>query len=205
LIKIKNILALVSICVVLILGAFVFDYAYNQKSVSVNVYTVLPKDIQNNFNINGRIEKQGNVNMLIGISNEAPNIPRGAGATITLNEKSYDGYLYEISNINNNLHEVKISIMTKEDISGEATANIVGSLEKNIIVVPYSCIFTDEFGKDAIMVENQGFAVKRNVVLGKLNNENGTEILEGVCPDEKIIISPQNLKTGDKVGIYEFN
>lgn len=204
-IKIKNILALVSICVVLILGAFVFDYAYNQKTVSVNVYTVLPKDIQNNFNINGRIEKQGNINMLVGISKEAPNIPRGAGATITLNEKSYDGYLYEINEINNNLHEVKVSIMTKDDISGEATANIVGSLEKDIIVVPYSCIFTDEFGKDAIMVENQGFAVKRNVVLGKLNNENGTEILEGVCPDEKIIISPQNLKTGDKVGIYEFN
>lgn len=141
--------------------------------------------------------------MLVGLTNELPEVAKGASATIVVNEKNYDGFLYDVSKLTENLYKVKISIMTKEDIYGKATANIIGVLERNVIIVPYSCIFTDEQGKDAIMVENQGFAVKRNVTLGKINDENGTEILDGLCQDEKIIFSPQNLKTGDKVGCIE--
>lgn len=199
-ITIKNILILVSICVTLIFGALIFDYTMNQKSVQVSIYTVSTKDIQNNFNLTGKISKQGNINMLIGISKQEPDIAKGASATVLINDKKYDGFLYKVSPLSNDLYEIEISVMTQDNISGEATASIVGTLQKDIIIVPYSCIFTDDQGKDAVMVDTQGFAVKRNVVLGKINDENGTEVLEGICRDEKIILSPQNLKTGDKVG-----
>ena len=158
-------------------------------------------DVQNNANMRGIISKIGNVYIMTGTipSYRAENLSIGSYAKVTADGKNYDGSLYELTPTYNDLFETKVSIMTSDNISGEGQASIVGDMKKNIIIVPYSCIFTDEDGSDAIMLENRGYAVKRKVKLGRINNETGTEVVAGVFVDENLILNPKDVRIGDKV------
>jgi len=184
------------------MGAFYFDYIYNQKSHEVDLFTVTDMDIQNIAEFRGIISKnEKNIKILTGVvpSYKAESLELGDYAKITFNNEEYNGNIYSLTPIHNDLYEAKISIMTKEDISGEARAKVLGKMMRNIKIVPYSCVFTDETGSDAVMLESSGYAVKRKVKLGKINNENGTEVYNGIFLDEKLIINPNNIKTGDKI------
>jgi len=52
------------------------------------------------------------------------------------------------------------------------------------------------------MIARNGYIVKRNVNVGKLENKNGIEVEKGLLPDEKIVINNKDVKTGEK---YEKN
>ena len=186
----------------LIFGTFYFDYLYNQKSYNVDFHTVTDTDIQNIAEFRGVINKNDkNIKLLTGVipNYKAENFEIGDYAKITFENKEYDGNIYSMTPIYNDLYETKISIMTKDDISGEGRAKILGKMLENIKIIPYSCIFTDETGSDAVMLENMGYAVKRKVKLGKINNETGTQVNSGIFLEEKLIINPHKVKTGDKV------
>jgi len=187
--------------IVLIAGVFYFDYAYNQKSYDVEFYTVGDTEIQNIAEFKGILSQNGNLNILTGVipNHKAENFEIGDYAMVMYGDNSFDGNIYSLTPIYNDLYETKISVIASEGISGDANAKILGKMIRNIKIVPYSCIFTDETGADAVMLESLGYAVKRKVKLGKINNETGTEINSGVFLEEKLIINPNNIKTGDKV------
>ena len=188
--------------IILITGVLYFDYVYNQKSHSVNFYTVTDTDMQNIAEFRGIISKNDkNIKILTGVmpNYKAEHLEIGSYAKITCNDKEYNGNIYSLVPTHNNLYETKISIMTKDEISGEARARVLGKMINNIKIIPYSCIFTDETGADAVMLENMGYAVKRKIKLGKINNEIGTEVISGIFLDERLILNPNNIKTGDKV------
>ena len=198
---IKKTLLFVLFGAVLITGAFYFDYLYNRKSYNVDFYMVSDTEIQNIAEFRGILSKNGNLKILTGVipNYKAENFEMGDYSKVTYGEKNYDGNIYSLTPIYNDLYEVKISVITNEEITGEARAKILGRMIQNIKIVPYSCIFTDETGSDAVMLENMGYAVKRKVKLGKINNETGTEVDTGIFLEEKLIINPNNIKTGDKV------
>ena len=186
----------------LIVGALYFDYIYNQKSYDVDFYTVTDTEIQNIAEFRGIISKtERNLKILTGVmpSYKAENFEIGDYAKITFGDKEYNGNIYSLTPIYNDLYETKISIMTKDELTGEARARVLGRLLENIKIVPYSCIFTDETGSDAVMLESSGYAVKRTIKLGKINNENGTQVNSGIFSDERLIVNPNNIRTGDKV------
>jgi hypothetical protein len=182
-------------------AALIYNYLNNEKSAQVSFYTVAVSDVQNSIEMRGVISKNGNVYAVSGVipKYKAEDLQIGVSARVKCENREYDGYLYELKPTYNDLYDAKISIITSDPIGGEAIAAISGNLKKNIIMVPYSCVFTDENGKDAIMVENLGYAIKRNIKLGKINNDSGTEIIDGVFLNEKLIMNPHSIKTGDRV------
>jgi len=110
--------------------------------------------------------------------------------------------LRELEKITDETAVACVSVVTDKKLSGDAVAEVCGSVWKNVILIPENCIFRDENGEEAVMIARNGYIVKRNVNVGKLENKNGIEVEKGLLPDEKIVINHKDVKTGDK---YEKN
>lgn len=84
---------------------------------------------------------------------------------------------------------VKIENVDKSLRSGyNANAQIITEIPRDIYVLPYDVINQDDEGEYVYIVEN-GVAYRRNIITG-IEMSDGTQILEGVAPNEKVAQNP---------------
>ncbi len=183
----------------LVFGAMTVDYVLNSKEKPVSLHSVKTADIQESFSIHGNITRVGNINYITGKTKEPLKITEGAQASVYVDGIYYDGYLQSLEKISPSVYNACVSVISEEELIGEAEAHIYGDIDDNVILIPASCIFRDEKGKESVMVVTNNFCVKRNIVLGKIKNEKMLQVSEGLFENEKVILNPEGLKTGDKV------
>lgn len=183
----------------MILGALSFDYVYNEKTYPVKLHTVTQRDIQNKMEFEAPVMSYNGLWLMTGAVYPQDNITEGAIASVTLNGKQYEGYLYRLEQSFEDVFEATVSVLSNEEISGIANAVVYGTVRRNVMMVPATCIFSDETGNDAVMVELEGYAVRRTVETGRYHTEKERELLSGVFSGERLIISPVLLQTGDRV------
>lgn len=176
----------------------VFDYCNNKKEVDVTLFTIKGKDLQEHFSFFGEVKNDGNINYVQGKVTEPLGITEGAQADVYIGKKYYEGYLQTLKKSDNTVYDAYVSVISEKKLNGSGKVTVYGDVDKNVMLVPSSCIFTDEKGNDCVMVVTQGYCVKRKVELGKIALKGKKEIKKGVFCDEKIVINPKNIKTGDK-------
>lgn len=196
---IKKTFFIIILSFVLIFSLCVFDYCVNKKEIEASVFKVKGKDMQESFSFSGNVEKSGNINYIKGYVTEPLKIKEGAQADVYFGEKYYEGYLQKLQKTNSRVFEAWVSVIADEELTGTGEATVFGDVDKNVIIIPDSCIFTDENGKDSVMVVTQGYCAKRNVELGKIKTKNGRQVKKGIFGEEKVIIEPKGIKTGDKI------
>lgn len=185
---------------ILMLSAMIFDYIINSKETKVSVYNIKPTAIQESFYIEGKIQNTKKFNYIEGNIIEPFNIKEGAQASVYIDGVYYEGYLQSLNkNTDSSLYTAKVSIVSDKKLNGNAEAYVYGKLNENVILVPPSCILTDSKGKKSIMIATDNYCVRRNVLPVKINNSDKILIKEGLFPEEKIILNPQGLKSGEKI------
>ena len=187
------------VCAILILGAMVFDYLYNDRFHRVEFHTVSLSDLQEKSEFTAPLMREGNLTLMTGAVRMAENITEGATAVVTVNGRRYDGYLYRLEPAFDGISIATVSVISPPEESGEATATLYGNYHRNLMLIPPECVIADEQGKDAVFVELNGYAVLRNVETGRKSSEEGIEILSGIFRDERLILSPKNIRMGDRI------
>lgn len=195
----KKVVWFAFVCALLILGAMVFDYLYNDRFHRVEFHTVSLTDLQEKSEFSAPLIQDGNLTLMTGAVRMAENITEGANAVVTIGNQQYDGYLYRLEPAFDGISLATVSVISPPGESGEATATLYGNFHRNLMFVPPECVIADQQGKDAVFVELNGYAVLRNVETGRILPDKGVEILSGVFRDEKLIISPENISTGDRI------
>ncbi len=198
----KKTLILIFSTALIVFSIMIFDYIFNSKETKVVLHTVKQTDIQESFSIKGKIEKSGNLNYITGKTKEPLKIKEGAQASVYIDGKYYDGYLQSLEKINSSLYNASVSVVAEEELNGEGEAFIYGGIDNDVILIPRSCFFQDEKGDTCVMIVINDFCVKRAITPGKIKMDNYSEVSEGLFENEKIILNPKNLQTGDKV-IYD--
>jgi RND family efflux transporter MFP subunit len=96
--------------------------------------------------------------------------------------------------------QVMISIESSLDLlKPDMTANVsVQTAEREALVVPSQAILRDGFER-YVYVEKDGALVKRTVIVGSRDN-GGTEIRQGIGPNDKIAIVPPKENVDNNVG-----
>ncbi len=183
----------------ILLSLMFFDYTINSKEIKVSVYTVNKRDIQESFFIKGKVEKSGNINFINGKTAQPLEIKEGAQASVYINGKYYDGYLKNLDRESPTLYSASVSVVSDEELSGNGEAFVYGKINDGVILVPRSCIFRDEKGNDCVMVIINDFCAKRKVSVGKISIDNSQQISEGLFENEKVVLNPEGLHTGNKV------
>ena len=187
------------VCALLILGAMVFDYLYNDRFHRVEFHTVSLTDFQEKTEFSAPILQEDGIFFLTGAVTTGGGIDENSSVVITVGDTRLDGYLYHLEPAFEDVSLATVSVISPPKDALSATATLYGQLRRDLIFVPPECVVTDERGKDAVFVEINGYAVLRNVETGKLKAGKGREILSGVFPNEKLIISPKNIRTGDRI------
>ena len=154
------------LCVVLMLCAMVFDYLYNERFHKVALHTVALTDIQNKMEFSAPITKEENLYLMKGAVKKIDNITVGANVTVSFGGETLEGYLYQLEPAMDDIYMATVSVITKKPLTGEATAVIYGTRELNQMLIPASCLVTDEKGEDAVFLEMNGYAVLRRVEVG---------------------------------------
>lgn len=195
----KKVVWFAFVCALLILGAMVFDYLYNDRFHRVEFHTVSTRDVQNITEFSAPLTHKDDLCFMTGAVRLGDNITVGAEAVVTMGQNQYEGYLYQVEPALDGISIATVSVLAPDSAAGEATAVIYGTWNRNLIFLPSECIVTDERGQDAVFVVLNGYAVLRNVETGRNILERGWEILSGLFADEKVIVSPENIRTGDRV------
>lgn len=187
------------VCALLILGAMVFDYLYNDRFHRVEFHTVSLTDFQEKTEFSAPILQENGLSFITGAVPIGRGIDENSSVVVTVGNTRLDGYLYRLEPAFEDVALATVSVVSPPPDTLSATATLYGELRRDLIFVPPECIITDERGKDAVFVEVNGYAVLRNVETGKLKAGKGREILSGVFPNERLIISPKNIRTGDRI------
>lgn len=181
----------------------VFDYCTNKRQVEVKIFEVTGQDMQENFTFSGEVTKKGNLNYVSGNVLEPLDITEGAQADVYIDGEYFEGYLQTLKKVTDTLYKADVSVVCEEDLKGDATVTVYGDINKNVMIVPEQCIFTDETGNTCVIVVTKGYGVKRNVELGKIKTSYGKQIKKGIFCEEEIVLNPKEIKTGDKVKIID--
>lgn len=196
----KKLLILLLILSAVILTAMIWDYQTNNRSVSAELHTVCRTDYQEEMSFTAPIFQYGNLYLMSGAARQIDNIYAGATATVTCKGNTYPGYLWRLKPTFDNISYATVSVTGVKTLPKEnATAVIKGSIRRNLIFVPKECLVTDEMGQDAVFVAQDGYAMLRKVELGTLSKEGELQIVNGLFAGEKLVISPKNIRTGDRV------
>lgn len=129
-------------------------------------------------------------------------------------DKEYIGIVEEISSIatkqyigssQDTVVGVKIRFLNSDESirpGYSAKVEILTSAEKNIPVVPYEAVMEDEEEKEFVYVFNNGIAVRKDIKTG-IELSDGVELLEGLTPNDCVLMSSPALKEGNYVKIQE--
>jgi len=135
------------------------------------------------------------------------------GQNVNINLQSgeqYVGKIDSISPVTNQMtstYPINVSI---DNPDGKLKAGMFADIEiifgvnKNGIAIKNTSIMNED-GMFSVFVNNEGIADKRNVQIG-IQDEEYTEILDGIKPGDKVICAGQDtLKDGDKVKVIKEN
>ena len=186
-------------CALLIVFAMVFDYLYNERFHRVEFHTVSLTEIQNKMEFTAPVEYEDGLYLMKGAVKQIDNITAGATALINWDGNTMEGYLYRLEPAFEDVSYATVSVIAPKMMEGDATAVIYGTCLSRQILVPKECIVTDSHGKDAVFLELNGYAVMRNVEVGKRYPDGQVQVLSGIFQDEKLILTPRNLRVGDRV------
>ncbi len=189
------------VCALLMLFAMVFDYLYNERVHRVEFHTVSSTDIQNQMEFTSPVMVQDGLYLMSGSVKKIDNVTEGAGAIVTWGNETLEGYLYRLEPVMDDVYLATVSVIAPKPLEGDATAVIYGTYLANQLLIPEECITTDEKGQDVVFVNMNGYAVKRKVELGKRYPSNQIQILSGIFLEEKLIISPKNIRVGDRLSV----
>lgn len=187
------------VCAIVILCSMVFDYLYNERIHRVQLYTVSLTDLREETGFTAPIYREGNWYLMEGAIPLQDNLAVGAEAVVTLGDERLEGYLYRLEPALDGIGYATVSVLSDHPIAGEATATIYGVYRQGLIYVPPECITVDAHGKDAVYVDVMGYAVCRPVEVGEQDAHRGRRILSGVFQKERLILSPKNIRTGDRI------
>ena len=196
----KKIAVLFFLCLIGMIGITMWDYTQNNRSVSAGLHTVSVTPYREQMTFSAPVIRHNDLHLMSGAVKKIEQAAIGDVAVVSLNGNTYKGYLWRLEPLSNGFHYATVSVVNLDSpLSGSATAVISGKTSRNIIFVPQECVVTDERGQDAVYVVQNGYAMLRNVQIGKLTEEGRKQIEEGVFASEKLIIAPQNIRTGDRV------
>ena len=198
--KVLKKIGILCLCCLVLLGISVVDYLKNNQSVSALLHTVSVTPYREQISFSAPIRQYENLYLMSGAVRKIDKVAIGDVAAVSLNDRTYEGYLWRLDPLSDGFYYATVSVtnLTAEP-KENATAVISGKVHQNIIFVPKECLTIDEKGQDAVYVVQNGYAMLRNVQIGKLTEEGKTQIENGVFAKEQLIISPQNIRTGDKV------
>ncbi len=188
------------LCLTLTIGITVWDFMQNDRSVTAGLHTVSVTPYREQITFSAPIRQYENLYLMSGAIKKIDKVAIGDMATVSLNDRTYEGYLWRLEPLSDGFYYATVSVtnLTAEP-KENATAVISGKVHQNIIFVPKECLTIDEKGQDAVYVVQNGYAMLRNVQIGKLTEVGKTQIENGVFAKEQLIISPQNIRTGDRV------
>lgn len=187
------------VCAFLMLSAMVFDYLYNQRFHRVEFHTASLTDIQNQMEFSAPVTYQDGLYLMTGAVRGIDNVTEGAGAVVTWGGQTLEGYLYRLEPVVDEVCRATVSVIASRPLEGDATAVIYGTFLADQMLIPEECVVTDSKGQDAVFVEMNGYAVMRNVELGKHYPTHQVQVISGVFSEEKVIVSPQNIRAGDRI------
>ncbi len=191
-------ISLLSAC--LTVGVLWWDYAHNNRISYASLHTVTLTSYQEEMRFSSPVRKQGNLFLMSGSVRKIENISVGAVATVTIGDNTYKGTLWRLEPTFDGIYYATVSVDGLQKIPKEdATAVILGNLRQNVMAIPQECLTTDQSGRDAVFVVQNGYATLRSVQTGDVLNDQTKQILEGVLPSETLIISPQKIRTGDRI------
>lgn len=170
----------------------------NSKTVSVTLHTVKSYDLQEKFSLSGEVYRKNNVNYIRNTVRRPLNIKEGAYAGVIIDGEYYDGYLRELEKLTQTTAVACVSVVSDEELTGQAEVEVYGGIAKNVIMIPENLIFKDENNCDSVMIARDGYCAKRNISVGEMKNSKGIQIVSGLLPDEKIVINYNDVKSGDR-------
>lgn len=195
----KTVFCLLGLAAV-VLTIAVHDYQTNHRIASATLYTVEPSAYQEKLTFDSPIRKQGNFYLMSGAVRKIDSVKMGAPSRISLREKTYQGYLWRLDPAFDGIYYATVAVTGCNHSSEEsATAVIFGEFRQDFIAIPKECIIIDETGHDAVFVVAYGYAMLRQVEPGEVLPGGMRQICHGIFPNETLIISPKNIRTGDLI------
>ncbi len=196
----KKLIVLGALGCLVMLGIMSWDYHQNNRSAHARLHTVSVSVYQEQMKFSAPVQQQGTLYLMSGAVRKIDNITPGAVATVSHQGNTYRGTLIRLDPAFDGIFYATVSVEGMKQRSNEdATAVILGNLRQDVMFVPTECLITDEAGQDAVFVVQNGYAALRKVQTGDVPNNGMQQILEGLFPSETIIISPQNIRTGDRI------
>ncbi len=187
-------------CTVLLLTVMIYDYRTNNRFSTATLYTVESAAYQETITFSAPIQKQGNLYLMSGAVKKIEGLTAGASSRISLGDTSYWGYLWRLTPLSDGIYYATVSVTGLHQIPKEhATAVIFGELRDDFISVPKECLITDKNGQDAVYVVKDGYAMLRKVETGAQFAGGKRQIRQGIFPSEILIVSPRNIRTGDRI------
>jgi len=183
----------------ILFSVMLIDYVINSKETKVSLHIVKTTDVQESFSIEGEVKKTGKIHYITGKTKEPLEIKEGDQASVYVGGKYYDGYLQSLEKDDSSIYTASVSVISDKELHGKGEAFVYGKINDNVILIPKTCIFLDEKGKDSVMIVINDFCVKRNITKGKISFDNSTQVVSGLFENEKIILNPKGLRTGDKI------
>ena len=185
---------------ILTLTVLVTDYQNNHRCFVAKLHTVSHSTHQEQMSFSSPIKQQGSVYLMSGAVRKIENITVGARATVFSGNSTYLGYLVRLEPVFDGIFYATVMV---EDFAAPknstATAVIDGNIQRNLIFIPKQCLTTNPSGQVAVFVVQNGYAMLRKVTTGTLTQDGNMQITHGIFPKEKLIISPQNIRTGDLI------
>ena len=196
----KKLSVVLLLVLTVLLAAMIFDYQTNNRFVSAKLYQVCVFSYQEEMSFTAPILQYNNLFLMSGATRLIDNIYEGAAATVTCNHQTYQGYLWQLEPTFDGIFYATVLVtgITRPP-SEDATAVILGSIRRDLIFIPKECLVTDDNGQDAVFVVQNGYAMLRPVETGELILDGKQQIRHGIFPAETIIVSPNNIRTGDRV------
>ncbi len=186
--------------IVVFMGIAIFDYQTNHRYFSADLHTVTVDTHQEQMEFSAPILRMNSGYLMSGAVRKIDNITVGATANVSCQGNTYEGTLCRLEPTFDGIYYASVSVdKINQEPKDTATAVILGNIRQNVMFVPEECVQKDSNGQDVVFVVQNGYAMKRNVKKGTLLREGQVEILQGLFPAETIIISPENIRTGDRI------
>ncbi len=178
----------------------IYDYQTNNRFSAASLYRVEASSYQETVTFSAPIRKQGKAYLMRGAVKKTDGITTGAAAEISVVGDTYQGYLWRLTPALDDIYYATVFVTGLPRLPKEsATAVIYGELRRDFIAVPKECLITDKTGKDAVYVVKDGYAMLRQVETGPHFADGTQQIKHGIFPSELLVVSPRNIRTGDRI------
>lgn len=183
---------------VVLLGVMLIDYAKNNRQFSARLHRVVPSAYQETMTFSAPVQHDEDGYTMQGAVRKIENITAGAAVEVSCGKQTYSGYLERLEPAFDGIYYATVKVECPSP-QKTATALIRGNVHHDVLFVPKDCVTTDENGQEVVFVVQKGYAMLRRIKTGALQKEGELEILQGVFPMEEVVISPSDIRTGDRV------